>query len=72
MSGLAQVDPQFSERYQQLRRELAALHAQPVKDMAAIDAVIQALEAEQLHLKAHDGQHGNNPIEGRRPEFDNR
>ena len=61
-----------SERYRCLREELERQYAQPIPDMAAIDALIEALEAEQLRLKAQDGQHGNNPIEGRRPEFDTR
>jgi hypothetical protein len=55
-----------SELYRSLREQLETLQGQPVKDMAAIDVVIQQLAAEQLRLKAEDGQPGNNPIEGRR------
>ena len=61
-----------SERYRRLREELERQYAQPIRDMRAIDTLIEALEAEQLRLKAQDGKHGNNPIEGRRPEFDTR
>jgi hypothetical protein len=54
-----------SEIYRSLREQLQALQTAPVKDMAAIDDVINRLSAEQLRLKSEDGQHGNNPIEWR-------
>jgi hypothetical protein len=57
-----------SELYRSLREQLEVLQGQPVKDMAAIDTVIDQLAAEQLRLKADDGQPGNNPIEGRRDD----
>jgi len=62
----------LSDRYRDLRHQLERLHAQPVKDMRAIDEVIEALGAEQLRLKALDGQPGNNPIEGSSSRFDRR
>ncbi|MEY4564903.1 MAG: hypothetical protein RLZZ618_4180 [Pseudomonadota bacterium] len=62
----------LSDGYRRLRDELQRLHLAPVKDMKAIDAVIDALEAEQLRLKALDGQHGNNPLESARAELDTR
>jgi hypothetical protein len=52
-----------SELYRSLREQLETLQAAPVKDMAAIDETINRLGAEQLRLKAEDGQAGNNPIE---------
>jgi hypothetical protein len=51
--------------YQALRARLTELEAAPVRDMPAIDAVIEALAVEQRRLKSLDGQHGNNPIEWR-------
>ncbi len=51
--------------YHELRARLTQLESAPVRDLPAIDAVIEALEAEQRRLKSNDGQHGNNPIEGR-------
>lgn len=52
-----------SPLYRSLREQLESLQAAPVKDMPAIDRVISQLAAEQLRLKAQDGQAGNNPIE---------
>jgi len=52
-------------RYHALRTRLVELEAAPVRDVPAIDAVIEALDAEQRRLKSEDGQHGNNPIEWR-------
>jgi hypothetical protein len=54
-----------SDLYRSLRDQLKLLQSAPVKDMAAIDNVIDQLAAEQLRLKSEDGQHGNNPIEWR-------
>jgi hypothetical protein len=54
-----------SDLYRSLREQLELLQSAPVKDMAAIDSVIDQLAAEQLRLKSKDGQHGNNPIEWR-------
>jgi hypothetical protein len=52
-----------SELYRSLREQLETLQAQPVRDMPAIDQLIHQLAAEQLRLKAEDGQAGNDPIE---------
>ena len=54
-----------STDYQALRTRLTQLEAAPVRDLVEIDAVIEALAAEQRRLKSIDGQHGNNPIEWR-------
>jgi hypothetical protein len=54
-----------SARYRQLRERLVVLQSAPDKDMPAIDEVIEQLAEEQRRLKSEDGQHGNNPIEGR-------
>lgn len=52
--------------FHELHARLTQLQAAPVRDMAAIDAVIEELAKEQLRLKAADGQPGNNPIEPQR------
>lgn len=52
-------------RYHLLQEELSRLHRQTVRDWAAIEDVMQQLDAEQRRLKSIDGQHGNNPIEWR-------
>jgi hypothetical protein len=57
-----------STLYHQLRERLTQLQAAPVRDLPAIDAVIEALSAEQRRWKSIDGQHGNNPIEARHQE----
>ncbi len=54
-----------STHYLELRERLKQLEMAPVRDLPAIDAVIEALGAEQRRLKSLDGQHGNNPIEWR-------
>lgn len=51
--------------YHELRARLTRLEAAPVRDLPAINAVIEALDMEQRRLKSIDGQHGNNPIEWR-------
>jgi len=56
---------QDSRLYRTLQEELLRLHRQPIRDWAAIDAVMQRLDEEQRRLKSDDGQHGNNPIEWR-------
>ena len=52
--------------FHELHAKLTQLQSAPVRDMAAIDAVIEALAKEQLRLKAADGQPGNNPVEPQR------
>jgi len=49
--------------YAQLRRQLESLLAQPDKDMAAVDRLVDALECLQLAIKAELGIRGNNPNE---------
>ena len=57
-----------SDRYHALREELLALQRAEVRDMHAIERVIDALGEEYRRLKSQDGQHGNNPIEWRHGE----
>ena len=54
-----------SERYHALREQLFELQRADVRDMNAIEHVLDALAAEYRRLKTEDGQHGNNPIEWR-------
>ena len=49
--------------YAQLRQRLESLLAQPDKDMAAVDRLVDALERLQLAIKAELGIRGNNPNE---------
>jgi hypothetical protein len=49
--------------YNHLRAQLEALLAQPEKDMAEIDHLVDALERVQLDIKAELGLEGNNPNE---------
>ena len=49
--------------YAQLRLQLESLLAQPDKDMAAVDRLVDALERLQLAIKAELGIRGNNPNE---------
>jgi hypothetical protein len=57
-----------SDRYHALREELFRLQSADVRDMPAIEHVLDALSAEYRRLKTADGQHGNNPIEWRHGE----
>ncbi len=50
-------------RYDRMRADLQALQAQPVKDLPAIDRLVDALEQLQLRVKAELGIRGNNPNE---------
>jgi hypothetical protein len=50
-------------RYGQLRARLEALLAQPDKDMAEVDRLVDELERCQLDIKAELGVLGNNPNE---------
>ena len=58
----------ISDRYHALRDELFRLQDQDVRDMPAIERVLDALAAEYRRLKSEDGQHGNNPLEWRHGE----
>ena len=49
--------------YGRLREELERLMAEPVKDFAAIDQLVDRLERLQLAIKEQHGIKGNNPIE---------
>lgn len=49
--------------YDDLRARLETLLAQPEKDMAEVDHVVDALERTQLDIKAELGIQGNNPNE---------
>ena len=60
------MTPPDSTHFHALHAKLTQLQSAPVRDLAAIDAVIEELAKEQLRLKAADGQAGNNPIEPRR------
>ncbi|MEY3872208.1 MAG: hypothetical protein RLZZ296_1203, partial [Pseudomonadota bacterium] len=47
--------------YDDLRARLETLLAQPEKDMAEVDHLVDALERVQLDIKAELGIQGNNP-----------
>jgi hypothetical protein len=49
--------------YDDLRARLETLLAQPEKDMAEVDHVVDALERIQLDIKSELGIQGNNPNE---------
>lgn len=49
--------------YDDLRARLETLLAQPEKDMAEVDHVVDALERIQLDIKFELGIQGNNPNE---------
>lgn len=53
----------LQQRYGQLRTRLEALLAQPEKDMAEVDRLVDELERCQLDIKAQLGVQGNNPNE---------
>ena len=49
--------------YDDLRARLETLLAQPEKDMAEVDRLVDALERIQLDIKSELGIQGNNPNE---------
>lgn len=55
------------EQYEMLRNHLIALQSAPEPDMAAIDAVIQALSKAQIAYKATHGLIGNNANDDKNP-----
>ena len=55
------------EQYEMLRNRLVALQSAPEPDMAAIDAVIQALSKAQIAYKATHGLIGNNADDDKHP-----
>lgn len=50
-------------QYERLREEMERLMAEPVKDFAAIDDLVDRLERLQLAIKEQHGIKGNNPHE---------
>jgi Spy/CpxP family protein refolding chaperone len=50
-------------QYERLREEMERLMAEPVKDFAAIDQLVDRLERLQLAIKEQHGIKGNNPNE---------
>jgi Spy/CpxP family protein refolding chaperone len=50
-------------QYERLREEMERLMAEPVKDFAAIDRLVDRLERLQLAIKEQHGIKGNNPNE---------
>lgn len=57
------MKPDLEADYARLRAQLQALQAQPVKDFAKIDRLIDELEKLQLAIKGEHGVRGNNPLE---------
>lgn len=57
------MKPRLESGYAELRAQLEALQAAPVKDFARIDQLIDQLERLQLAIKAAHGIKGNNPVE---------
>lgn len=55
------------EHYEILRNKLIALQSASEQDMAAIDAVIQALSKAQMAYKATHGLIGNNANDDKNP-----
>lgn len=57
------MKPDLVSEYVRLRAQLQALQAEPVKDFAKIDQLIDQLEQLQLAIKGEHGPKGNNPNE---------
>jgi len=57
------MKPDLEADYARMRAQLQALQAQPVKDFAKIDRLIDELEKLQIAIKAEHGVRGNNPLE---------
>lgn len=57
------INEDLETEYERLRQTLQVLQAEPVKNLAAIDALIDQLERLQLAIKGQHGIKGNNPIE---------
>ena len=49
--------------YDRLRDELKRLLRAPVRDMRAVENVLQQLDEAHMRFKEAHGLHGNNPIE---------
>ena len=54
---------ELAAEYDRLRDELKRLMAAPVKDMAAVNQVIDRLDEVHMKFKAAHGLKGNNPNE---------
>ena len=54
---------ELAAEYDRLRDELKRLLAAPVKDMTAVNAVIDRLDEVHMNFKAAHGLKGNNPNE---------
>ena len=57
------VNDDLPAEYDRLRETLETLQAEPVKDFAEIDVLIDQLEQLQLAIKGEHGIKGNNPNE---------
>ena len=57
------ITPDLQAEYAQLREKLERLMASPVKDLPAIDELVNRLEMLQLAFKGEHGIKGNNPNE---------
>jgi hypothetical protein len=55
--------PQIETEYDRLREELKRLLRAPVRDMRAVEDVLQQLDDAQTRFKEAQGLHGNNPNE---------
>ena len=55
--------PNLQAEYAHLRENLQQLMASPVKDLPAIDELVDRLEMLQLAIKGEHGIKGNNPNE---------
>ncbi len=54
---------ELAREYDRLRDELKRLLAAPVRDMSAVNRVIDELDAVHMQFKAAHGLRGNNPNE---------
>ena len=54
---------ELAREYDRLRDELKVLMAAPVKDMPAVERVMNRLDEVHMQFKATHGLIGNNPIE---------
>ena len=54
---------ELAAEYDRLRAELKRLLAAPVKDMVAVNALIDRLDKVHMDFKAAHGHKGNNPNE---------
>ena len=62
MGAESKVSSALQVEYEHLRARLELLLAQPEKDMAAVDRIVDELEQVQLKIKCALGLKGNNPL----------